>query len=125
MSSVKEALDIANPNNVADNLRAVTLGTLIEGLIPRTEARTGLASSATQVESEAGPIHAVESPAGTNLVIVGSGVTPAAGQVAIAYNAQGIATLTFNAAVTAYTVVKQVLPANLQTVLDADSGAPF
>jgi len=123
MSTVQEQLNLASPTTIADMLRKVSFGDVLAGLVPRLEQRTGLASNAVQVEPEAGEIKAVESPSGTNLAIVGPGATPAAGEVAIAYDSNGVATLTFNAAVTAYDVVKTVLPTGLGDALAAESGA--
>jgi hypothetical protein len=129
MSTVKEALDLANPTSLPDMLRKLPVGSLLSGLIPQALSRTAFTSSATQIDrstdagaGEAGVILAVESPAGTALSIVGPGVAPGATEVAVAYSSEGVPTLTFNAAVTAYDVVKQVLPANLGTTFAADSG---
>lgn len=122
MSTTKEALNLANPNSVPDMLRKVSAGDILGGLIPTANARTGLASNATQVNDLPGALLAVESPAGTNLTIVGPGATPAAGEVAVSYDADGVATLTFNAAVTAYTALQLTLPAGLGATLAADSG---
>lgn len=123
MSTVQEQLNLASPTTIADMLRKVSIGDLIAGLVPRAVSRTGLASNTVQVEPEPGEIKSVESPAGTNLTIVGAGATPAAGEVAVAYDANGVATLTFQAAVTAYDVQKTVFPAGLGDTLAEDSGA--
>jgi hypothetical protein len=123
MSTVQEQLNLASPTTIADMLRKVAIGDLIAGMVPTAKSRTGLASSTTHTEPEGGVISAVESPAGTALVIVGAGVTPAVGQVAIAYDAEGVATLTFQAAVTAYDVVATTIPSGLGAILAADSGA--
>lgn len=122
MSTVQEALDLANPNSIADMFRKVSIGSVLAGLIPRAISRTGLASNTVQVEPEAGEIKSVESPAGTNLIIVGAGATPGVGEVAVAYDANGVATLTFQAAVTAYDVQKTIFPDGLGDALAEESG---
>ncbi len=122
MSTVQEALNQANPNCLADACRLVKLGDVIAGMIPSTVAETGLTSSDTQTLATAGQVVTVESPAGTALTIVGEGVAPAAGEVAVAYDTDGVATLTFNAAVTEYTVSQTTIPAGLGDVLASDSG---
>ena len=123
MSTVQEQLNLGSPTTLPDMMRKVRIGDVLAGLVPTAQQRTGLTSNATQVEPEAGAISAVESPTGTALTIVGPGVTPGAGKVAIAYDADGVATLTFAAAVTAYDVVKQTLPADLGAILAEESGA--
>lgn len=122
MSTVQEALNIANPNSLPDMVRKVTLGDIVAGLIPRLEARTGLVSSATQVEPEPGPILSVSIATGAVLLILMDGVA-AAGEVLVTYDADGVATLVFgDGAQTAYKVLKMVMPAGLDAVLTADSG---
>lgn len=130
MSTVQQQLNLASPTTLPDMLRKLPIGDIVASMIPQALSRTAFTSSATQIDrttdagaGEAGVILAVESPAGTALSIVGPGVAPGATEVAIAYSSEGVPTLTFNAAVTAYDVVKQVLPSGLGTTLAADSGA--
>lgn len=122
MSTTKEALNLANPTSVPDMLRKVSAGDILAGMVPTANARTGLASNTVQENDIAGAILAVESPAGTNLAIVGPGATPAVGEVAVAYDSNGLATLTFQAAVTAYTALQMTLPAGLGAAMASDSG---
>ncbi len=124
MSTVQEALDLANPNFIAAMFRKVLIGDLLAGLIPAVNSRKGLASNAVQVNDVPGAILAVESPAGTDIPIVGPAATPGVGEVAIAYDTEGIATLTFQAAVTAYDALQTTLPAALGTTMAEDSGVP-
>lgn len=110
MSTVQEVLDLANPNSLADMLRKLQTGQLVSGLIPRRIERSGLASSATHVEPEAGLISMVEVGTAT-LVMVGADSTAGAGEVNVTYDAEGVATLVFgDGANTAYDVTKMVLP---------------
>ena len=103
--TVKDGLNSANPNNIADLLRDVSIGDVLAGLVaPQERARTGLSSSTTQVHDIAAVISAV-SVANSAIVIVSSGVTAGVGEVAITY-AAGIATLEFQAAVTQYEVME-------------------
>ena len=125
MSDVQEALDLANPTDLPDQLRKVSPGALVAGMIPRLIDRTGLTSGATHVEPEPGAVLAVDL-AGTTLAIVSPNDTAGAGEVEITYDSDGVATLVFgDGAQTAYSVVKTVLPAGLSTVLAADSGAAY
>ena len=94
MSNVQEALNIANPNSLPDMARRVELGDIVAGLIPRVAARTGLASSATQVEPEPGAILAVTDTAGTTAITMVTG-TAGAGEVTVSYDTDGVATLVF------------------------------
>jgi len=117
----QDAINLANPNSIADLLRQIPAGDLIAGMIPRVISRT-VASNAVQVEPEAGAILSVADAAGTSALAIVTG-TPGAGEVQIAYSAEGVATLTFASPVTGYQVVKTVLPAGLATYLAADTGA--
>ena len=123
MSTVQEQLNLASPTTIADMFRKVVIGDILAGLVPTLQQRTGLAANAVQVEPSAGAITAVESPTGTALTIVGPGVAPGATEVSIAYDVNGVATLTFAAPVTDYDVVKTGLPADLGDILQEPSGA--
>jgi hypothetical protein len=103
MPTVAQSLDKANPNELADLLRTVKLGTALANLRPRETARTGLASSATQVHPYPAAILAVNSTDGTPLAF-SINAAPDSGEVRVNYDADGIPTLVFNAAVTAYRV---------------------
>lgn len=123
--TVKDALNRANPNDLAANLRrlwsdtnSTGFGDLLDGFRPRLVARTGLTSAAAHVHNSAALIASVNSTAGTPLAIV-HGDPPDAGEVRIEYDATtGVPTLTFAAAVTAYTV-SQIgpFPQNLSAAL--------
>ncbi|HVI04133.1 MAG TPA: hypothetical protein VM869_35825 [Enhygromyxa sp.] len=122
--TIQDMLDLSNDSTVLKALAQLRddggegFGAILAGLIPRTIARTGLASSATQVEPEAGAIFVVTDTAGTTAYTMVTG-TPGAGEVQVTYSSNGVATLVFNSAVTAYNVVKQVLPAGLADSLAA------
>lgn len=111
MSTIQTRLNLANPNDLPDRLRQVLIGDILDGLRSRVVARAGLTNQATHVHSLPGSIEHVTDTAGTTAldVVVGA---PGAGEVQIAYDANGLATLTFSAAVTGYQVVQQVLPAS-------------
>jgi hypothetical protein len=122
MSTVTEALDLSNPNDIADLLRQIGVGAIMAGMIPRLIDRTGLASSATHVEPEPGAILSVDL-AGTTVTIMSPNDTAAAGEVEVTYDADGVATLVFgDGAQTAYSVVKSVMPAGIGATLAADWG---
>lgn len=123
MSTVQENLNQSNPTTIADMLRKLPIGDLLAGMVPKVNARTGLVSGTVHVNDIPGAISAVESPVGTTLTIIGPGDTPAAGEVAVAYSTDGVATLTFQAAVTAYSALQTSLPADLGATLAAPSGA--
>jgi hypothetical protein len=135
MSTVQQNLNQANPTTVPDMLRKLRAGDLLAALAgaasaPQALVRSGLSSSATQVEPEPGQILAVASSADAHQTIVGPTVAPGANQVAISYSASGVATLVFNGAVTGYKVLKHIQPDGAGTAvaasiaaLAADSGA--
>lgn len=114
--TIKDALDIANVSDLPTRMQQVKIGTLIQGMIPTLNARTGLTSGAAQVHNRAARIMAV-STGGAVRTMVPAGDTPGATTVAVSYDAAGVPTLTFNAAVTAYTVQECVLPTALGTTL--------
>lgn len=123
-TTVSDALDEANPSNLPDAIREVSLGTLIGGLIPRWRTFAGLTSAAAQVlnseldgsgDSQAAIVLAVCDAANAPLDIVQTGV--GAGEVEIAYSSEGVPTLTFNAAVTGFQALICPLPSGLATAL--------
>lgn len=117
MATVQERLNIASPIDIADRFRQLPVGDIMAGQIPTLVSRSGLASSATQVHSSAGQILTASNGGGTALGIVNPDVTVGATTVVVAYDANGLATLTFNAAVTAYDVTMLAMPAGLGATL--------
>lgn len=119
MSTRTQSLNKANPNEIADLFRLISIGDIMAGLIPRHRSRTGLASSATQVHDVPGAILQVIDAAGTTALAIVSG-TAGAGEVQVTYDANGLATLVFgDGANTAYRVNQQVLPSGLGAILAA------
>lgn len=123
--TIQQMLDQSNDSTLPNSLAQLRdssgngLGAILAGLVPRLIARTGLTSSATQVEPEAGAILVVTDTAGTTAITMVSG-SPGAGEVQVTYDGNGVATLVFGSgAVTAYNVIKQVLPAGLADSLAA------
>ncbi len=105
MSTVQESLDKANASELPHILNKLKLGTALAALRPRETAFTGLTSGATHVHPYPALIAAVNAAAGTPLAITTSGdAAVAAGHCRIAYDADGVPTLTFEGAVTAYIV---------------------
>lgn len=102
MATIQASLDKANLGELDRLLAKVKLGTALAALKPTIRTRSGLASSAAQVHDVPGLIASVNATAGTPLSIV-HGSAPDSGEVRIEYDADGLATLTFNAAVTGYT----------------------
>ena len=131
MATVQEALNIAQPNDLPDMLRKVNLGDIIAGmLVPVTDSVARAVAAHVCVLDTAGEVKAVTATAGGttgNCLLVPAGATPATGQVAVSYSAEGVATLTFAAgdAVTACKVQKTTMPAGLGTILAADAGACY
>jgi hypothetical protein len=126
--TVQDQIDLANDSTLGNMLAQLRdpdgdgFGKILAGLIPRLIARSGLTSSATQIEPEAGAILIVTDTAGTTALTQVTG-TAGAGEVQVTYDSNGVATLVFGSgAVTAYNVVKQVLPAGLGASLAADGG---
>ena len=113
--TVAEHLAFANPATLADALRIAKIGELIAGLIPRTVTLTGLTSAAAQVMTVPGLIASVNNASFDPLAIIHSGAV-GAGEVLIEYDADGLATLTFEAAVTAFSVTMIVIPTELSSV---------
>lgn len=120
MTTISQALDRANPIELADLLREIQLGTLLTNLYaaltPRTVARTGLTSQAAHVHSVAGSITAVADSAGTTNLLIVTGA-PGAGEVQVNYDSAGLATLTFSGAVTGYQVNQTGVPTAISTTL--------
>ena len=132
MPTLQDNLDRANPNTLPADLQRLRdvnadgFGALLAGLIPREIIRTSLTSQAVHVEPEAGAILGLSDGTDEYLVAPTDGGTPLAkgalanGVATVAYDANGVATITFEAAKTAYTVVKQVLPAGMSVALAAN-----
>lgn len=114
--TVQELVNRANITDFAAYAKKLNLGDIIAGLVPKPRTLSGLASNATQVHDVAAALLFVQTPVGTNLAQITAG-SPGAGEVSVDYDAEGIPTLIFAAAVTTYTVVEQTLPANLTTEL--------
>ena len=116
-----DLLEFSNPATLADALRTVKIGEIVAGLIPRTVTLTGLTSAAAQVMVDTdgnnlpGLIASVNTSAPANLLIIHSGAV-GAGEVLIEYDADGLATLTFEGAVTAFSVTMIVIPTELSSV---------
>lgn len=127
--TVQDQLDEASASGITDVALAMLrdadgngFGYILAGLIPRTYSRTGLDSSATHIEPEAGAILAITDSAGTTGLVMTTG-TAGAGEVKVTYDSEGVATLVFgDGANTAYNVIKQVLPAGLATALATVNG---
>jgi hypothetical protein len=115
------------------------LGTALRGLAPQQYTRSGLPSGTVFVDGpvnttaspvatipEAGEIIGVTSEDGvTNLTVVYGTTAPAVGEVQVIYdNATGVPTLTFQAAVTGWRVVKKVVPDGWAAKLDASYPVP-
>lgn len=120
-STVQERLNIGSPSDIADRMRQLPVGDVFASLIPAERTLTGLASSATQVHDVAGAILQVAVGADQK-VIVTSADTPAAGEVGVSYDSDGVATLLFGDGVqTGYTVIAMGLPAGLGTILASEA----
>lgn len=114
--TVKDQLNKANPNDLPDRLRQISFGDLLDGLRSRVVARSGLSSGTTFEHSQPGSIEHVTDEAGTTPLAIVTG-SPGAGEVQVAYDSDGLATLTFSGSVTGYQVVQQVVPDDLGTNL--------
>lgn len=122
--TVQEMLDSASPSDLPEALGAANIGEIIAGLIPRWVSKTGLTSSASQIHMDSSSpakyqpfvVHAVTDGSDAPLAIIGSG-SVGAGEVKVEYSTDGVPTLTFNAAVTAYKVLGQPLPKVLGQIL--------
>lgn len=121
MATVQAALNTANPNDIANRLDQVDIGTIIAGLIPSERTLTGLASSATHIHDIPGLIVGVALAAVPKAIVL-SADTAGAGEVKVTYDTDGLATLVFgDGANTAYTVVAQQLPTTLGVTLALDA----
>ena len=114
--TIKDGLNQSNPNKLPSLTQSIKLGDVLASMVsPQSRARTGLASSTTQVHDRPALITAV-AVGGSFRSIAPDGATLAAGQVSIAYDQTTyIPTLTFQAAVTQYEV--QEIAPNLGTEL--------
>ena len=119
MATVRERLNIGSPSDIADGLRFVSIGDVLAGLTP-VEATEPVTSGTVFEVPTPGTILSV-STAGTALVMVDSTVTPAAGEVSVSYTSNGVATLTFQAAVTEYTYTQMALPDQLANRLNSEA----
>jgi hypothetical protein len=121
--TLKDRLNAANPSEFPARMQQVKIGDILAGLVPREIVRTGLTSQATHIEPEPGVILALSDGTDEYLVAPETAGTPAAkaslacGVATVAYDVDGVATIVFEAAKTAYTVVKMVLPATHGTDL--------
>lgn len=129
MPTIRDALNRANANDVPARLRqlwdetnSVGFGDMLAALRPRNRTLSGLTSGTTHVHDQASIIFNVETPVGTNLLMI-SGGTPGAGEVSVDYDAAtGVPTLEFNGAVTTYTVAESgPLPQNIAAQMAAAS----
>lgn len=128
--TVKDKLNLANPNNLEAFLRKLFdpsseygFGDLLNALGGRVFTRSGLTSAASHVHPHAPAyIEQVYVTAGTPLVMV-NGAAAGAGEVRVEYNATTrIPTFTFgDGAVTGYTVVGGgPIPSNLNTIMTTE-----
>lgn len=124
--TVRELLDQTNIHYLAHALHAVKLRELIAGQIPRWVSRTGLVNQTTQIlytengqptvpVKQAFQVMAVTLGDDTPLAIVAGGV--GAGEVGVAYDADGVPTFTFAAAQTSFKVKGCPIPGGLSTIL--------
>lgn len=92
---------------------------LAELFVPAWKVRTGLNSSATQLETLPGTIVLVADAAGTSAKAIVPG-TAGAGEVTVTYDSNGIPTLVFgDGAVTGYQVIKFEGPVGIAAKLAA------
>lgn len=121
--TVSELLSLHNPATVADVLRAIKFDQIITGLVPQTVVLTGLTSAASHTMQDTdgndlpGGILAVTDSSDTALTIILAGAV-GAGECKVEYDSDGLATLTFNAAVTGFKVaMSHTLPVGLVSTL--------
>lgn len=128
MPTRQDAIDRSNANDLPAMLRglwdatnSLGFGALLAALRPRNRTLGSLTSGTTHVHDQASIIYNVESPVGTNLLMV-SGGTAGAGEVSVDYDADtGVPTLEFNGAVTTYTVAESgALPQNIAAQMAAE-----
>lgn len=114
-----DRLETCLPTTLPNALKAVKINEIVAGLIPRLVTYTGLTSQAAHILTSPGPVLSVNTSAHANLVPIHSGAV-GAGEVLVEYDADGLATLTFEGAVTGFSVVQQVIPADLATLLTTE-----
>lgn len=132
MPTLKDNLDRANPNNHPADLQRLRdpdgngFGAILAGLIIPTEfIRTSLSSLTTHVEPEAGVILALSDGTDTYTIAPSDG-TPTAksalatGIATVVYDSNGVASITFEGAKTAYSVIKLVMPEGIGAKLAAN-----
>lgn len=114
--TVQGSLDNANITDLASRLQELKgFGVLLAGLIPVERTRT-VASSATHIHDIPGIITAVALGAVQKSIVL-SADTPAAGEVGVTYDTNGLATLLFGDGVnTEYTVLQTQLPTGLAAI---------
>lgn len=118
LPTIQERLALTLPTDLADCLHKVLIAEIVAGLVPRTVTLSGLTPAAAQVMVDEdgvecpGLIASVNTSAPAGLTIIHSGAV-GAGEVKIEYDANGLATLTFEAAVTAFSVTMMRIPAAL------------
>jgi hypothetical protein len=113
LTTVRNSLNDANPNNAWDHLRRfydrtndLGIADLLAAIVPRNRALSGLTSSATQVHDVACIVYGIQATAGTALTMV-FGAAAGAGEVRVEYSATtGVPTFTFgDGALTAYSLM--------------------
>lgn len=121
--TIEELLNLCNPAQLADVLKAIKFPDIVRGLVPRTVVLTGLTSAAAHEMQDTdgnplpGSILYVTDSSDTALTIILSGAV-GAGECKVEYDEDGLATLTFNAAVTGFKVgMGHTLPAGLVSTL--------
>lgn len=106
--------------NLQESDTSYGFGDLIAEFAPRWKLRENLTSQTAHVEERPGLIRAVLNGAGNTELTVKHVGAAGAGEVVITYDATtGVPTLTFNAAVTTYRVLKIEAPAGLLEKLAA------
>ncbi len=125
-TEAQDALNEANPANIADAFRTVKVGTLLAGLLPRQRVYAGLTNQAAHVlnseldgtgDDQPAVILQVNDSADAPLSIITSGAV-GAGECLVEYDSEGVPTLTFAAAVTGFKVLCQLLPLTYGTLLE-------
>jgi len=118
-----ENINLANITNLPVTLSSLRdgndrgFGTMLKSLgVPASQVFTGLTSSVTQVAPHPGWVFGVI-VAGADVPIIYAG-SPAAGEVRVTYDAAGVPTLLFKAAVTAYTLLQAAMPDTIAAALD-------
>lgn len=122
---VQDVLNTSHINNLPQGLAVLEgFGDLIAGMIPRWRTFAGLTSAAAQVlnkeldgsgDSQPAIVLAVCDASNAPLAIVQTGV--GAGEAQVAYDSEGVPTLTFSGAVTGFQALIMPLPDNLATNL--------